>query len=201
MPKLKSYAHLTRAPHRIVSLAPNVTSILCAIGARRQLVGITRWCPDVLPNLTRDGANLRKLPLLGDCWHVESLDTIAKLRPSLIIGSVPFHAEAVQRILQIPAQFLALYGFGMERNRANDQGRPRSEEHTSELQSHSDLVCRLLLEKKKKNVYNRDGLLRSSLPDQPRRRGAGRVPVFAAHVLRFQETLPHQLMIEPGRLR
>src|SRR5436190_14462643 len=29
----------------------------------------------------------------------------------------------------------------------------RSEEHTSELQSHSDLVCRLLLEKKKKNQY------------------------------------------------
>src|SRR5438034_2916911 len=28
--------------------------------------------------------------------------------------------------------------------------RQRSEEHTSELQSHSDLVCRLLLEKKKK---------------------------------------------------
>src|SRR5438132_3971067 len=28
---------------------------------------------------------------------------------------------------------------------------PRSEEHTSELQSHSDLVCRLLLEKKKKH--------------------------------------------------
>src|SRR5438132_7597204 len=29
-------------------------------------------------------------------------------------------------------------------------GQVRSEEHTSELQSHSDLVCRLLLEKKKK---------------------------------------------------
>src|SRR5947207_7127181 len=28
----------------------------------------------------------------------------------------------------------------------------RSEEHTSELQSHSDLVCRLLLEKKKKHI-------------------------------------------------
>src|SRR5438132_7144866 len=28
----------------------------------------------------------------------------------------------------------------------------RSEEHTSELQSHSDLVCRLLLEKKKYHV-------------------------------------------------
>src|SRR5438034_4847485 len=30
-------------------------------------------------------------------------------------------------------------------------GERRSEEHTSELQSHSDLVCRLLLEKKKQN--------------------------------------------------
>src|SRR5260370_27354367 len=30
----------------------------------------------------------------------------------------------------------------------------RSEEHTSELQSHLNLVCRLLLEKKKKNRYH-----------------------------------------------
>src|SRR5436190_13311170 len=36
---------------------------------------------------------------------------------------------------------------------AADRGRMRSEEHTSELQSHSDLVCRLLLEKKKKKHY------------------------------------------------
>src|SRR5438132_8583615 len=35
-------------------------------------------------------------------------------------------------------------------------GRPsvRSEEHTSELQSHSDIVCRLLLEKKKNTKYS-----------------------------------------------
>src|SRR2546427_3656145 len=31
---------------------------------------------------------------------------------------------------------------------------PRSEEHTSELQSQSNLVCRLLLEKKKKKKRN-----------------------------------------------
>src|SRR2546427_4051315 len=31
--------------------------------------------------------------------------------------------------------------------------RRRSEEHTSELQSQSNLVCRLLLEKKKKHIY------------------------------------------------
>src|SRR2546421_7343308 len=38
-----------------------------------------------------------------------------------------------------------------EPGRPSPAGRPpRSEEHTSELQSRSDLVCRLLLEKKKK---------------------------------------------------
>src|SRR5260221_7796088 len=34
----------------------------------------------------------------------------------------------------------------------------RSEEHTSELQSHSDLVCRLLLEKKKHTTHAPPGI-------------------------------------------
>src|SRR6266496_1510648 len=38
-------------------------------------------------------------------------------------------------------------------SRATDS-HARSEEHTSELQSRRDLVCRLLLEKKKKNIYH-----------------------------------------------
>src|SRR5437773_3782141 len=40
----------------------------------------------------------------------------------------------------------------------------RSEEHTSELQSHHDLVCRLLLEKKKKNKntpHNNEHIVKS----------------------------------------
>src|SRR5438034_5354725 len=40
-----------------------------------------------------------------------------------------------------------LYDAAMERLLFDGR---RSEEHTSELQSHSDLVCRLLLEKKKR---------------------------------------------------
>src|SRR2546428_2791072 len=39
----------------------------------------------------------------------------------------------------------------------------RSEEHTSELQSRSDLVCRLLLEKKKNNILH----VANSLDSQP----------------------------------
>src|SRR5438034_8718566 len=41
----------------------------------------------------------------------------------------------------------------------------RSEEHTSELQSHSDLVCRLLLEEKKKKTKN-NKTLKIQRPEQ-----------------------------------
>src|SRR5688572_31546878 len=42
--------------------------------------------------------------------------------------------------------------FMRHRSEAGTQHVARSEEHTSELQSQSNLVCRLLLEKKKKNI-------------------------------------------------
>src|SRR2546430_11519135 len=42
----------------------------------------------------------------------------------------------------------------------------RSEEHTSELQSQSNLVCRLLLEKKKKTTKdNKQFIFNSTVPD------------------------------------
>src|SRR5690348_18182934 len=42
----------------------------------------------------------------------------------------------------------------VELDKLTDLRRRRSEEHTSELQSPVHLVCRLLLEKKKKNTYH-----------------------------------------------
>src|SRR5436190_9137003 len=48
---------------------------------------------------------------------------------------------------------------------------PRSEEHTSELQSHSDLVCRLLLEKKKIQTFEQFGGISGLL----RRHAGGRL--------------------------
>src|SRR2546430_6883901 len=39
-------------------------------------------------------------------------------------------------------------------DRVDQERQQRSEEHTSELQSQSNLVCRLLLEKKKKSTVN-----------------------------------------------
>lgn len=84
---------------RIVSLAPSATSILCAIGATKTLVGVTKWCADVAP--------VNALPKLGDCWHMDSVDEILKLKPSLVIGSVPFKAETVAKLLEHPLNFLA----------------------------------------------------------------------------------------------
>src|ERR1019366_10338686 len=42
----------------------------------------------------------------------------------------------------------------MHRTKRQRKSKLRSEEHTSELQSLTNLVCRLLLEKKKTNKYN-----------------------------------------------
>src|SRR2546427_1438201 len=42
----------------------------------------------------------------------------------------------------------------------------RSEEHTSELQSQSNLVCRLLLEKKKKEIQSSESLAHRRAPTQ-----------------------------------
>src|SRR5699024_12237978 len=56
-------------------------------------------------------------------------------------------------VISLPAASAALCCFTSARTRiypALCSDGPRSEEHTSELQSRFDLVCRLLLEKKKK---------------------------------------------------
>src|SRR5688572_31139618 len=53
------------------------------------------------------------------------------------------------------------------RGPSREAGHRRSEEHTSELQSQSNLVCRLLLEKKKNIIQRRihvEGLFRSYRP-------------------------------------
>src|ERR1035438_10622049 len=49
-------------------------------------------------------------------------------------------------------------------------GLPRSEEHTSELQSLRHLVCRLLLEKKKKNKHTRTQTYPARGPSPPTQR-------------------------------
>src|SRR5438105_9787402 len=60
--------------------------------------------------------------------------------------------DPMEDILIVGAARTAIGKFGgsLAKMPASDLGALRSEEHTSELQSRVDLVCRLLLEKKKK---------------------------------------------------
>ncbi len=96
--KTLSRSNPRNTTNRIVSLAPSITSILCALGARRQLVGVTKWCKDIAP--------VADLPQLGDCWSLDP-SRIIRLRPTIIIGSVPYKLETVQKILELPVNFLA----------------------------------------------------------------------------------------------
>jgi len=84
---------------RIVSLAPSATSILFALGAQKQLVGVTRWCKDV--------AAVNGLSELGDCWRCDPA-AVAALKPSLVIGSVPYREEVVRGLLRRGLTFLAM---------------------------------------------------------------------------------------------
>src|SRR3712207_6855002 len=64
------------------------------------------------------------------------------------------HADHRQRVAVVREQRVGPIGEGLGvRHPSHGTTRSRSEEHTSELQSRQYLVCRLLLEKKKKKHY------------------------------------------------
>src|SRR5690625_5867565 len=78
--------------------------------------------------------------------------------------SVPHVLVFLSHRLQLPPE-IARYGAAFRISLPSDEGimaivreearRWRSEEHTSELQSRGHLVCRLLLEKKNRNICRR----------------------------------------------
>ncbi len=84
---------------RIVSLAPNVTSILLALGAGRELLGVSKWCKDV--------AEVGQRPQVGDCWKM-NIAEVMRLKPTMLIGSVPFAPDTVAKILAEPVTFVAI---------------------------------------------------------------------------------------------
>src|SRR5688572_31294982 len=70
-------------------------------------------------------------------------------RSTLFPYTTLFRSDLLQRSV-LPGDLEHLQGQHLAARRGLE-GQARSEEHTSELQSQSNLVCRLLLEKKKKS--------------------------------------------------
>src|SRR5690606_42084436 len=83
------------------------------------------------------------LPILGVFVQARLLAPVAEVRPGLPVEIGPFDpfVDRSQRV----DRFAAVVG----RRHQQTGDMVRSEEHTSELQSRENLVCRLLLEKKK----------------------------------------------------
>src|SRR5437868_7188143 len=95
----------------------------------------------------------------SDCTHctdtsATSAATSSAVRPEDFRGRYPWSADSSQCIVTGP---LIAFTASVSASRPASESRvplanrhgTRSEEHTSELQSRFDLVCRLLLEKKK----------------------------------------------------
>src|SRR5215211_3167029 len=84
----------------------------------------------------------------------ETMKSAALVFKGLLCASVilmtlaPAQAQTDQPVSFAGKQIKISIGFSPTGFGYDTYGRLRSEEHTSELQSHSDLVCRLLLEKK-----------------------------------------------------
>src|SRR2546428_4569900 len=96
---------------------------------------------------------------LGDAWQIDSqlpvaLDADSEPEPDVAV--VPRDSGAYRDAHPTRAVLIVEVAESSYQVDRDDQHGPgRSEEHTSELQSRSDLVCRLLLEKKKDNINRR----------------------------------------------
>src|SRR2546427_6716005 len=83
-------------------------------------------------------------------WEAEPMPALARLTlpwflPIQSLTSAKFLAGRLGRPIRVMGTSLMMPAYSKSLSTLN-----RSEEHTSELQSQSNLVCRLLLEKKKR---------------------------------------------------
>lgn len=94
--------NLPEAPTRIVSLAPNVTEILFAVGAGPQVVGVTRYCD--FPK------QVSVLPKIGGLVDPDA-EAIVALQPDLVIGVTSAGDPAITKTLErakIPFLFVRM---------------------------------------------------------------------------------------------
>lgn len=84
--------------NRVVSLAPNLTEIVYAVGAGDRLIGNTEYCD--YP------AEARKVTKVGDTLH-PSIERIIALRPQLVLVSTASQLEAFTK--QLGEQNIAVY--------------------------------------------------------------------------------------------
>src|SRR5690606_39591393 len=106
---------------------------------------------NVLENVILGIADIHKTDInvfdvRGNLMLTTEPDNIVRVLPQKVLDSLSTNLEYLEVPVNIGKGKTALRTYRYINNFKN-----RSEEHTSELQSRENLVCRLLLEKKKKN--------------------------------------------------
>ena len=114
---------LERAPTRVVTLAPNLTEFVYAVGAGATLVGAVS--PSDYPEAARS------VPLVGDSRRFD-LERILALKPDLVLAW--HHGNADRGLAQLEAVGLRLYR--IEPRRLDDV--PRVLERVGELLGHAE---------------------------------------------------------------
>src|ERR1700730_7800737 len=92
----------SHSARRIACLQPSATVILDAIGELGRVVACTRYCADVVPEVSN-----RSRLILADSWTADTAQIVAA-RPDLVIASVPYQEKAVSEILRAGVRFLGL---------------------------------------------------------------------------------------------
>lgn len=89
---------VTTRPQRIVSLAPNLTEIVYAVGAGDKMVGVTTYCdyPAAARNVEKVGDTLKP-----------NLERIIALQPDIVLVSTASQLESFTK--QLEAQNIAVY--------------------------------------------------------------------------------------------
>ncbi len=89
-------------PCRIACLQPSATVILADIGELDRVVGCTKYCADVVPEIA-----LQSRKILADSWTANA-EQITAIHPDLVIASVPYREKAVIEILKSGVPFIGL---------------------------------------------------------------------------------------------
>src|SRR2546430_4227653 len=153
----------------------------------RNAVGRTVSGTDVL----RDAFYPLTLPLTVGPGSISVAITLGANEPHSLGASVLSILAARIGSAIVAATIYLCYAF------ADRLATVRSEEHTSELQSQSNLVCRLLLEKKNTRTSRRDALTTSCRRSQSGARA--RPPVISDHrLLRPVATCSHRTDVLPS---
>ena len=92
-------------PRRIACLQPSATVILASVSELHRVVACTKYCADVVPEVTnlRSGNRL----IIADSWSSKASEILAA-QPDLVIAAVPYQEAAVIEILKAGIRFLGL---------------------------------------------------------------------------------------------